>query len=113
MVEATKAQHQAITRLLNERILHKLSGFYSHKDRHGERYELLTIDYGAYVKFIGTVNKPHQIDTINRPYQIALPLTEDLRNLPIEEQDLMVPLNDKRSIRRIVLDPAILKVITN
>jgi hypothetical protein len=104
MVEATKAQNPVLTRLLNERVLHKLSGFYSHKDKPGERYELFTIDYGAYVRFIGTVNEP---------YQIALPFTEYLHNLSYEEQKLMVPLDDKRSIRRIVFDPDVLRVTTN
>jgi hypothetical protein len=104
MVEASKAQHQIMTRLLNERVLHKLSGFYSHKDRPGERYELFTIDYGAYVRFVGTVNEP---------YQIALPFTEELGNLSNEEQYLMVPIDDKRSIRRIVFDPDSLRVSTN
>ncbi len=103
MVEASKAQSLVLTRLLNERVLHKLSGFYSHKDRPGERYELFNIDYGAYVRFKGTVNEP---------YQIALPLISDVPKLPPDEKQLMVPLDDKRSIRRIVFDPDVLKIIT-
>jgi len=103
MVEASKAQSSVLTRLLNERVLHKLSGFYSHKDRPGERYELFNIDYGAYVRFKGTMNEP---------YQLALPFTSDVPELPIDEQRLMVPLDDKRSIRRIVFDPDALRVTT-
>jgi hypothetical protein len=88
---------------LNERILHKLSGFYSHKDLPGERYELFNIDYGAYVRFKGTVNEP---------YQMALPFITDLPKLSPDEQKFMVPLDDKRSIRRIVFDPEAFKVTT-
>jgi len=100
MVEASKAQSPVLIRLLNERILHKLSGFYSHKDRPGERYELFNVDYGAYVRFKGTVNEP---------YQLALPFTSEVPELPTDEQRFMVPLDDKRSIRRIVFDPDLLK----
>lgn len=96
MVEAAKAQSPILTRLLNERILHRLSGYYSHKDRPGERYELFNIDYGAYIRFKGTVNEP---------YLSVLPLTSDVAKLPKEEQQFLVPLDDKRSIRRIVFDP--------
>lgn len=103
MVEASKAHSSVLTRLLNERILHKLPGFYSHKDRPGERYELFNIDYGAYVRFK---------DTVNEPYQSVMPFISDVPRLPKEEQQFMVPLDDKRSIRRIVFDPDDLKVTT-
>lgn len=101
MVEASKAQSSVLTRLLNERMLHKLPGFYSHKDLPGERYELFNIDYGAYVRFKGTVNEP---------YQSAFPFMLDVPKLPTDEQKFMVPFDDKRSIRRIVFDPDTLKI---
>lgn len=104
MVEASKSRAQVLTRLLNERILHKLSGFYSHRDRAGERYELFCVDYGAYVRFKGTVNEP---------YQSVMPLTSDLASLNDDERRYMVPLDDKRSIRRIVFDPAVLGIHTD
>ncbi len=104
MVEASKAQSHVLTRLLNERVLHKLSGFYSHKDRPGERYELFNIDYGAYVRFK---------DTVNEPFQTVMPFIEDVPKLPKEEQEYMVPLDDKRSIRRIVFDPDHYRVTTD
>lgn len=103
MVEASKALHPVITRLLNERLLHKLSGFYSHQDRPGERYELFTIDYGAYVRFTGTVNEP---------YQTVLPYFEEVEKMNDDEKRYIVPLDDKRSIRRIVFDPDALVITT-
>jgi hypothetical protein len=106
MVEASKAQSPVLTRLLNERILHKLSGFYSHKDRPGERYELFNIDYGAYVRFISTK------ETVNESSQGVFPFMSDVPKLSADEQKFMVPRDDKRSIRRIVFDPDVLKVTT-
>jgi len=115
MVEASKAQSSVLTRLLNERVLHKLSIFYSHKDRPGERYELFNVDYGAYVRFKGTVNEPSRgvfHGTVNEPSQGAFPFMADVPKLPKEEKRFMVPLDDRRSIRRIVFDPDALKVTT-
>ncbi len=96
MVEATKSRSPSLTRLLNERVLHKLSGFYSNPDKPGERYELFTVDYGAYIRFKGTGNEP---------YQTIMPTMMELESLSQAEGKYMVPLDDKRSIRRIVFDP--------
>jgi len=99
MVESTKAGHHDLTRLLNERLLHRIPGYYSHPDRAGIRYEIFTIDYGAYVRFKGTVNEP--LETV-------IADTKDLRRLTDQERKHMVPLDDKRSIRRIIFDPEML-----
>ncbi len=106
MVEASKAQSPVLIRLLNERVLHKLSGFYSHKDRPGERYELFNIDYGVYVRFIKTKG------TVNESPQGAFPFMSDVPNPPSDKQEFMVPRDDKRSIRRIVFDPDVLRITT-
>lgn len=100
MVEASKAQSGVLTRLLNERLLHRLPRFYSHQDYPGERYELFNIDYGAYVQF-----------KILKEYQPPL-LALDSPELTTNEQRFMVPFDDKRSIRRIVFDPDALKITT-
>jgi hypothetical protein len=42
--------------------------------------------------------------------QMVLPFITDVPKLPTDEQRFMVPLDDKRSIRRIVFDPDALKV---
>jgi hypothetical protein len=96
MVESSKASHRDLTRLLNERLLHRIPGYYSHPDRPGVRYEIFTIDYGAYVRFKGTVNEPHEL---------VIAQTKDLPRLTGREREYMVPLDDKRSIRRIIFDP--------
>lgn len=103
LVEATKAEHPRLIRLLNERILHRLTEVYSHPDNPGLRYEIFTLDHGAYVRFRGTVNEPKQ--------NVFL-FAEDVSALPADEREYTVPIDDKRSIRRIVFDPECLEVRT-
>jgi hypothetical protein len=96
MVEASKAYHPILLRLLNERILHKLNILYSHRDKPGIRYELFTLDFGSYVRFK---------DTANEPYQLFLVENDFLVGMSADEKKHMVPLDDRRSIRRIVFNP--------
>jgi hypothetical protein len=66
---------------------------YSDKYNPGVRYNIYAIDYEAYVVLIGTSKEPDldlQVDCIG--------------------PDLIVPFEDKRSIRRIVLDQSILMI---
>jgi hypothetical protein len=101
LVETGKGEHPRLVRLLNERIVHRLNEVYSHPGRPGLRYEIFTLDHGAYVRFRGTVNEPKQ----NIFY-----LTEDIGRLAAAEKGSVVPFDDKRSIRRIVFDPDELSV---
>ena len=96
LVETGKEEHPSLIRLLNERILHRLNEVYSHPDKPGLRYELFTLDHGAYVRFRGTVNEPRQEVFLTQ---------EAIGNLQAEERKSIVPFDDKRSIRRIVFDP--------
>jgi hypothetical protein len=102
MIEASKSQNPVIMRLLNERVLHKLNILYAHKDEPGVRYELYTLDFGAYVRFKGTDNEP---------YEGFLFKTEEMPKLGLQEAKYLVPLDDKRSIRRIVFDPDTLNAL--
>jgi len=95
LVESSKAEHPRLVQLLNERVLHRLGGSYSHPDRPGVRHDLFTVDYGAYAQLRGTVDQ----------VQESLFPEEDQPVLSAEEQQLMVPVDDKRSIRRITFDP--------
>jgi len=96
LVEAGKEDHPRLVRLLNERIIHRLNEVYSHPDRPGQRYELFTLDHGAYIRFRGTVNEPHQDLFFDQ---------DSLGWMSDEEKKGIVPFDDKRSIRRIVFDP--------
>ena len=64
---------------------------YADKDNPGVRYNIFTLDYGTYVDLLGTSRQP----------MIAF-LNEG------SEPNLVVPFDDKRSIRRIILDKSVL-----
>jgi len=101
LVEQSKAQDRRLERLLNERVLHKLNHTYSHPDKPGVPHEIFTIDYGAYVRFRNTVNEVHE------PVFWEV---ESKSQLGAASQRLLVPVDDKRSIRRIIFDPESLAV---
>ncbi len=101
LVETGKDEHPRLIRLLNERIVHRLNEVYSHPDKPGLRYEVFTLDHGAYIRFRGTVNEPKENVFFD---------TGSLANLSEQERSSIVPFDDKRSIRRIVFDPDKLSV---
>jgi hypothetical protein len=80
-----------IQRLFDARVLHHVQRGYADKDNPGVRYNIYAIDYGAYVDLIGTSKEPELGFSPGR-----------------EGGDIIVPFDDKRSIRRIVLDAAFL-----
>lgn len=51
LVESSKAENPRLVQLLNERVLHRLGGTYSHPDKPGVRHDLFTVNYGAYARF--------------------------------------------------------------
>lgn len=94
LVERTQANHPMIQSLFDLRVLHLWRRGYSDKERPGVRYDIYTLDYGTYVDLKRTKSMPQ------------LELLESEK--PTE--GLIVPFDDKRSIRRIVLDSSILDV---
>ncbi|WP_437561286.1 ORC-CDC6 family AAA ATPase [Sorangium sp. So ce542] len=86
-------KHPVLQRLFDARVLHHMQRGYADKDRPGVRYNIYTIDYGAYVDLIGTSKEP----------QLNLIESEE------DDADVVVPFDDKRSIRRIVLDKKVLE----
>jgi hypothetical protein len=87
-------KNEVIQRLFDARVLHLMQRGYADKDNPGVRYNIYSLDYGTYVDLINTSKQP----------QLELSIMTDNSN---EEQ--VVPFNDKRSIRRIILDEDILK----
>lgn len=81
-----------IQKLFDARVLHHMQSGYADKDNPGVRYNIYTIDYGTYVDLIGTSKEP----------KLYLEPETD-------EDDSVVPYDDKRSIRRIILNEAILR----
>jgi len=91
MVSYRDINHPLLSRLFTARLLHPLRTNWSHPDRPGEPYHLVTMDYGCYVALQGTRGEPSQYVFFYAEENVPKP--EDL-----------VPLDDRRSIRRIVLD---------
>lgn len=85
--------HPVIQRLFDLRVLHLVQRGYADKDKPGVRYNIYTLDYGTYVDLMNTSKRPElgfSIETNGDP------------------GDFIVPFDDKRSIRRIVLTEGIL-----
>ncbi len=96
MVSYQDARHPLLVRLLNLRLLHRLRTTWAHPDRPGEPFHIFAIDYGCYADLKGTHSEPYQ--------QIFLELgIEAQHSAAIADAQDIVPLSDRRSIRRIVL----------
>lgn len=89
MVSYQDARHPLLRRLLNLRLLHHMRTTWTHPDRPGEPFHIFAIDYGCYADLKGTRSEPQQEIFFE-------PVGEK------SEEDI-VPLPDRRSIRRIVL----------
>lgn len=81
-------KHEVIQKLFDARVLHLMQRGYADKDNPGVRYNIYTLDYGTYVDLLNTNSQP------------------ELNLITIENEvpeDFVVPFDDKRSIRRIIL----------
>jgi hypothetical protein len=85
-------KHESIQRLFDSRVLHFIKRGYADKDNPGIRYNIYTLDYGTYVDLMNTSMQP------------------DIKMFNDKEADpeFVVPFDDKRSIRRIILREDIL-----
>ncbi len=82
-----------IQQLFDLRVLHLVARGYADKDTPGVRYDIYALDYGTYVDLMNTSKKPD--------------LGFDLANG--DSSEYVVPFDDKRSIRRIILTQNILE----
>lgn len=87
-------KHENIQKLFDARVIHFIKRGYADKENPGIRYNVFGLDYGTYVDLISTNKKP------------------ELEFVSIEErqtsEDFIVPFDDRRSIRRIILTEDIL-----
>lgn len=88
-------RNDVIQRLFDARVIHFVKRGYADKDNPGVRYNIYTLDYGTYVDLLKTAKKPDGY----------LPLDENMSS-----RDIVVPFDDKRSIRRIILTEEMLKL---
>jgi hypothetical protein len=84
-------KHPIIQALFDARVLHHMQRGYADKDNPGVRYNIYAIDYGTYVDLIGTSSQP-ELELGENP----------------NDEEFIVPFDDKRSIRRIIMDEKIL-----
>lgn len=87
-------KHENIQKLFDARVIHFIKRGYADKENPGVRYNVFGLDYGTYVDLI-TTNKKPELDFLD---------TEER----VEGDAFIVPFDDKRSIRRIVLTEEIL-----
>jgi hypothetical protein len=95
MLERAHASHRMILSLFDLRLLHLMHRGYSDKENPGLRYNIYGLDYGTYVDLKRTKVQPQ---------------AEFELDVGGPSVDRIVPFDDKRSIRRIVLDPTILNL---
>jgi hypothetical protein len=85
-------QDPVVQKLFDARVLHHMQRGYADKDNPGVRYNIYSLDYGTYVDLRNTSKEPE------------LGLVEHE-----EDAEHVVPFDDKRSIRRIVLGEEVLR----
>ena len=94
LVDRELEKHPILQQLSDYRILHLVKRGYADKDNPGRRYSIYTLDYGTYVELKRTSK------------QITLDFVEFKNEMELENK--IVPFDDKRTIRRIILDKKIL-----
>ena len=89
-------RNHVIQALFDARVLHLMRRGYADKENPGVRFSIYTLDYGTYVDLLNTSNAP-DVDL-----EVITPSDAD------DLSDFIVPFDDKRSIRRIVLQENVL-----
>lgn len=92
LVSRELERHPIIQQLFDARVIHLVKKGYYDKDNPDVRYNIYSLDYGTYVDLINTSKQP-EIDFVKN---------DELDNSTI------VPFDDNRSIRRIILTENIL-----
>jgi hypothetical protein len=93
LLERQYENNKLIQKLFDARVLHVVHRGYSDKGgTPGIRYNIYTLDYGTYVDLMNTNKAPDN----------------DFTEAEAIADDFIVPFDDKRSIRRIILNPSLL-----
>ncbi|HEY5054570.1 MAG TPA: hypothetical protein VII58_00325, partial [Acidobacteriaceae bacterium] len=94
MLPRELATHPVIQQLFDLRVLHLVQRGYADKDKPGVRYNIYALDYGTYVDLMNTSKRP----------DLGFEASDENG-----DKEYVVPFDDKRSIRRIVLAEEILQ----
>lgn len=92
LVSRELERHPIIQQLFDARVIHLVKKGYSDKDNPGIRYNIYSLDYGTYVDLINTSKQPEI----------------DFSSSGENDETNIVPFDDNRSIRRIILTEDIL-----
>ena len=98
LLQRDQARNALIRSLFDYRVLHLMQKGYSDPSNPGIRYDIYTLDYGTYVDLINTQSQP----------DLGLELQVDN-----QDHDRVVPFDDKRSIRSIILPRELLERFDN
>ncbi len=96
LLSSEDSQHPLIRHLVDDRILHLIKRGYSSNAEPGVRFDVLQIDYGCYVQLLTTQSAPKSMfgeDAID----------DDSTMAALYAEDVEVPEDDYRAIRRAVL----------
>ncbi|MEV4496378.1 hypothetical protein AB0J84_11810 [Micromonospora arborensis] len=96
LLSVDDSQHPLIRHLVDDRILHLIKRGYSSNAEPGARFDVLQIDYGCYVQLLTTQSAPKSMfgeDSID----------DDNSMVALFAEDVEVPEDDYRAIRRAVL----------
>ena len=86
MVRREDSSSQLLRSLIDQRVVHVTKKGYADKDNPGIRYNIYTLDYGCYVELKNTQREPQGYDEFTG-----------------SAEELVVPFDDNRSIRRIIV----------
>ncbi len=97
LLEKQYEKDALILSLFDFRLLHLVRRGYADKDNPGVHYNIYTLDYGTYVDLIGTQRAP----------------ADDFTETDRAGEDTIVPFDDRRSIRRIIVRPQHLTAVND
>jgi hypothetical protein len=93
LLEKEYEQTEIVRSLFDFRLLHLVHRGYVDEANPGRRYNVYALDFGAYVELLGTSRAPER----------------DLRDLDeIKSDDVILPFDDRRAMRRVILRPELL-----
>ncbi len=93
LLEKEYEQTEIVRSLFDFRLLHLVHRGYVDESKPGRRYNVYALDFGAYVELLGTARAPER----------------DLRDVnEIKSDDVIMPFDDRRAMRRVILRPELL-----
>jgi hypothetical protein len=95
MVERRLERNEHLQGLFDARVIHLVRRGYADKENPGVRYNIYTLDYGTYVDLLATKSAP-------------VGFVDSESEAP--ETELVVPFDDNRSIRRVILGDEVLEI---